>query len=282
MPRHAWHLMVTSGVVLALALGNAAAQSDAPLKPPPPNYEIGPYDVLLITVWGQEDISGKYTVEQDGSFTFPLLGRVSTRGLTLRAFELQLSRQLAEGLFKDPQVTASVLEYHSRRVFVVGEVRQPGTHVLSGDMSVIEVLARAGSTTTNAADHLLVVRSAHAGSPVLPNQPQATEVIRVELSDIEGGELSKNVSLQNGDTVFVPRSAVVYVTGRVRSPGGYPLGQDMTVLQALALAGGATDFGATNRIRIRRVVAGTEREIKVELTTLVEAGDTIVVPERFF
>jgi polysaccharide export outer membrane protein len=56
----------------------------------------------------------------------------------------------------------------------------------------------------------------------------------------------------------------------------------MTVLQALSLAGGATDFGATNRISIRRTVSGQEREMKVELTTPVEAGDTIVVPERFF
>jgi polysaccharide export outer membrane protein len=161
-------------------------------------------------------------------------------------------------------------------------VRQPGTHTLAGDMSVIEVLSRAGSTTTNAADHVLVVRPSRPEGPVLPDQDQAAEVIRVALRDIEGGELSKNVSLRDGDTLFVPRAAVVYVTGRVRNPGAYPLGQKMTVLQALSLAGGATDFGATNRISIRRTVSGQEREMKVELTTPVEAGDTIVVPERFF
>jgi polysaccharide export outer membrane protein len=267
--------------LLGVAVPQAAVQ-DAVALQPPASYIIGPQDVLLVTVWNQPDISGKYTVEQDGSFTFPLLGRVATGGLTLRALELELSRQLAEGLFKDPQVTVSVLEYRSKRVFVVGEVRQPGTHVLSGDMSVIEVLARAGSTTSSAADHVLVVRPAKPEGPVLPDQDQAAEVIRVALRDIEGGVLSNNVSVRDGDTLFVPRAAVVYVTGRVRNPGGYALGQNMTVLQALALAGGATDFGATNRIRIRRVVNGKEREIKGELTTAVEAGDTIVVPERFF
>jgi polysaccharide export outer membrane protein len=281
MTRHAGNVIVASGLLLALATPHAIAQ-DAIVGKRPADYIIGPQDVLLISVWNQPDITSKYTVEQDGSFTFPLLGRVASGGLTLRALELALTRQLAEGLFKDPQVTVSVLEYRSKRVFVVGEVRQPGTHVLAGDMSVIEVLARAGSTTTNAADHVLVVRPAMAQGPVLPDQDQATEVIRVALRDIEGGELSKNVFVRDGDTVFVPRAEVVYVTGRVRSPGSYPLGEDLTVLQALSLAGGATDFGATNRIRIRRVVNGKEREIKVELTTLVEAGDTIVVPERFF
>jgi len=281
MTRHLWNLIVASGFLLAVAAPHVAAQ-DAVASQPPANYIVGPHDVLLVTVWNQPDVSGKYTVEQDGSFTFPLLGRLASAGLTLRALELELTRQLAAGLFKDPQVTVSVLEYRSKRVFVVGEVRQPGTHVLAGDMSVIEVLARAGSTTTNAADHVLVVRPAKADGPVLPDEDQATEVIRVALQDIEGGELSKNIFVRDGDTVFVPRAEVVYVTGRVRNPGGYALNPNMTVLQALALAGGATDFGATNRIRIRRVVNGKESEIKVELTTAVEAGDTIVVPERFF
>jgi polysaccharide export outer membrane protein len=117
---------------------------------------------------------------------------------------------------------------------------------------------------------------------VLPDQDQSAEVIRVELRNLEGGELSKNVSVRDGDTVFVPRASSVYVTGRVRNPGVYPFGQNMTVLQALSLAGGATDFGATNRIKIRRQVAGREREIGVDLTSPVEAGDTIVVPERYF
>lgn len=281
MTRHVRILIAASGFLLAVAAPHGATQ-DAGALQHPASYIIGPHDVLLVTVWNQPDVSGKYTVEQDGSFTFPLLGRVATGGLTLRALELELSRQLADGLFKDPQVTVSVLEYRSKRVFVVGEVRQPGTHVLAGDMSVIEVLARAGSTTPSAADHVLVVRPAKPEGPVLPDQDQTADVIRVALRDIEGGVLSNNVSVRDGDTLFVPRAAVVYVTGRVRTPGAYALGQNMTVLQALALAGGATDFGATNRIRIRRVVNGKEREIKVELTAAVEAGDTIVVPERFF
>jgi polysaccharide export outer membrane protein len=68
----------------------------------------------------------------------------------------------------------------------------------------------------------------------------------------------------------------------VRSPGAYAVGRDTTVLQALSLAGGATEFGALNRVRVVRTVGGDERELKVRLSDLVQAGDTIVVPERFF
>src|SRR5688572_2573919 len=119
MTRHTWHLIVASALLLALAAPHAEVQ-DAAAPQPSGNYIVGPHDVLFVTVWNQPDISGKYTVEQDGSFTFPLLGRVVTGGLTLRAFELELTRQLAAGLFKDPQVTVAVLEYRSKRVFVVG------------------------------------------------------------------------------------------------------------------------------------------------------------------
>jgi polysaccharide biosynthesis/export protein len=268
--------------LMAVGAVSAAQEPAATSLVPPANYVIGPHDALSITVWNQPDISSKYTIEQDGSFTFPLLGRVAAAGLTLRDLELELTRQLGAGLFKNPHVTVAVLEYRSKRVFVVGEVRQPGTYPLNGAMSVIEALARAGSTTANAAAHVLVVRASRAGGPVLPADPNAGQVIRVDLRDIEDGELSKNIPLQDGDTVFAPRESLVFVTGRVRNPGAYPLGESLTVLQAISLAGGATDFGAVNRIKIRRLVNGKERELKVELTSAVVAGDTIVVPERYF
>ena len=278
-----YHTPLRLACTLLLLCSPLRAQEATPATtvPVPANYVIGPHDVLNISVWDQNDISGKYTVEQDGTFSFPLLGRVAATGLTLRELETALTRRLADGLFRDPQVTIAVIEYRSRRVFVVGEVRQPGTHTLNGEVSVIEVLARAGSTNAAAADHVLVVRPVNGGGPVLPGQDQTAEVIRVELRDLEGGALAKNVSLRDGDTLFVPRAAVVYVTGRVRNPGSYPLAAGMTVLQALSLAGGPTDFGATNRIRVRRGT-GTGREFKAELTTPIEPGDTVVVPERFF
>jgi len=114
--------------------------------------------------------------------------------------------------------------------------------------------------------------------------PDAADAVvtRVNLEQLQSGRLARNVSLQDGDTVFVPRADMVYVFGQVRSPGAYPIPTETTVLQALSLAGGVTDRGATNRVRIVRLVDGKEREVPVELADQVRAGDTIIVPERFF
>jgi len=117
---------------------------------------------------------------------------------------------------------------------------------------------------------------------VLPNQAEASELIRVDLNDLQRGVGASNITLRDGDTVFVPRAEPVYVFGQVKNPGAYPIQKDTTVLQALSLAGGVTDRGSTTRLRLIRVVEGKKTEMKAKLTTVVQAGDTIVVLERFF
>lgn len=247
------------------------------------NYIVGPQDVLSITLFDQQDLSGKYTVEADGTFTFPLIGRVKAGGQTLRDIEGTLRAQLADGYFKNPQVSVSVEQYRSRRVYVLGEVRLPGTVPLAGDMTLIEALARAGSATGDAADEVLIVRSTNggAGGPILPDNAGA-QVLRVDIKELQGGRLSENASLRDGDTVFVPRAELVYAFGQVKSPGAYSLRRDTTVLQVLSLAGGVTDRGAVGRIRIVRVVKGKRSELRAKLEDVVLAGDTVIVPERFF
>src|SRR5262249_60555204 len=126
------------------------------------DYVIGPQDVLTIQVFDQADLGGKYTVEADGTFSFSLIGRVLAGGLTLRAFETELRKQLADGYFKNPQVTVAVETYRSQRVFVMGEVRQPGPVPLTGGMTLIEALARAGSTLSTASGDVAIVRAPKA------------------------------------------------------------------------------------------------------------------------
>ncbi len=261
----------------SLSWGQPAQQAD---------YVVGPQDVLSITVWDQNDLSGKFTVETDGSFTFPMIGRVQAGGLTLRQVENELKKRLADGYFKNPQLTVAVETYRSQRVFITGEVRTPGTYTLTGDMSLIEALSRAGSTTQFAGAEVVIVRSGDgktANGPLLPNQAEGATSIRVDLKELQSGGLSQNVPLKDGDTIFVPAAETVYVFGQVKTPGAYPLRtKNTSVLQALSLAGGVTDRGSTGRIKIVRIVNGKKVEIKVGLTDLVQPGDTVVVPERYF
>ena len=266
--------------VLALAVCALEARQTGQ----PTNYVIGPQDILTITSFDQEDLTGKYPVDSDGSFTFPLIGRVQAGGLTLRQLEAQLKKQLKDGaIFKDPQLSVGVEEYRSQKIHIVGEVRMPASYPLTGDMTLIEAIARAGSTLPTASGEALIVRAkdkTHTG-PTMPNA-ENTEVTTVDLRELQSGALSKNIQLRDGDTIFVPRAESVYVFGQVKNPGAYPVQRNTTVLQALSLAGGVNERGATGRITIMRIEKGKQVEVKVKLTDVVRPGDTIMVPERFF
>ncbi|MGE5359682.1 MAG: SLBB domain-containing protein [Bacteroidales bacterium] len=263
-------------LVLAFSFGSSAmAQTE---------YVVGPQDVLTITVFDQAELTGKFTVDADGTFAYPILGRLKASGLTLRALENEIKRLLTGDYIKNPQVTVAVEQYRSQRIFVHGEVRTPGTYPLKGDMTLLEALASAGSTTPTAGDEALVVRprSGKAQGPILPGQQADAETIRVSLKDLQAGTLAGNVALRDGDTVVVPKAKPVFVTGQVRNPGAYTVEPGMTVLQAIALAGGVTERGSTGRIKIIRVVKGSPVELKAKVTNLVQPGDTVVVPEKYF
>lgn len=245
-----------------------------------PDYSVGPQDVLTITVFGEAELSGKYTVEQDGSFTFPQIGRIKAGGLTLRALEQELRKQLADGYLRNPQVAVAIETYRSQRILILGEVRSPGEYQLAGEMTLLAALARAGSTSPTAGREVLIVRTprraASSGDDIEP------EIIRIDLADLQAGNMGLNLLLMDGDTVNVPKAQSVFVSGQVKSPGGYAVEPGMTLLQVLSLAGGLTDRGSDGRITIVRVVDGKQKEIKGKLTDLVQPGDTIVVKERFF
>jgi polysaccharide export outer membrane protein len=275
---------------LAAAFVILALTASAFAQPSPPaaatDYVVGPHDVLTITSYDQADLSGKFAVEADGTFTYPLIGRFRAGGLTLRKVEETLKAQLKdEGYFRNPQITVAVEQYRSQKVFIVGEVRSPGSYPVSGDMTLVEALARAGSTLPTASGEVIIVHPAAGqavAGPILPTQEGADNTVRLDLRELQNGALANNTALRDGDTIFVPRAESIYVFGQVKNPGAYALQQRNTsVLQALSLAGGVADRGSTSRIRIVRIVSGEKKELKVTLTDAVRPGDTIIVPERF-
>ncbi len=269
MKRHSRALVLFILPWLCLAPRAARAQAD---------YRIGVQDVLTITVFGESDLTGKYTVEGDGTFLFPLIGRVKAAASTQRELEAELKKRLADGYLKNPQITIAIESGRSQRIFVLGEVKAPGEYPLAGDMSLLAALARAGSTTQMAGREAVIVRQSHKTGE--PNE--AADVIKVDLVALQEGNLALNIPLQDGDTVNVPKAQSVYVSGQVKAPGAYPVDPGTTVLQVLSLAGGVTDRGADNRIKIQRIVKGKRAEVKGKLTDAVQPGDTIIVPEKFF
>jgi polysaccharide export outer membrane protein len=279
--------VLAAAFIALLSIASAASAQPAPAQPQPAakgdaNFVIGPNDKIRVTVWNHANISGEYTIERDGSFTFPLIGRVDATGMTVVMLEQELRRQLMNGFYKDPQVTAALVENRSSKIFLVGELRTPGAYPITGEVTLIEALAKAGSTGPEAADHALIIRSDRAQGPVMPGQDASAKVTRIDLRELGTGRLSADAMVHEGDTVYVPRAANIYIYGEVRRPGSYPIGQATTVRQALSLAGGVSDFGAVNRLKILRIVDGAETTLKARLDDLLKPGDTLIVPERYF
>jgi polysaccharide biosynthesis/export protein len=261
-------------LLLTLALLTGAAST----LPAQTDYVVGPQDVLTVTVFGEAELSGKYTVEQDGTFTFPQIGRVKAGGMTLRNLEQELKTKLADGYLKNPQVAVAIENYRSQRILIMGEVRTPGEYQLNGEMTLLAALARAGSTTTTAGHEATIVRPKKNPKP----GEEVTQIIKVDLAALQAGNMSLNLQLQDGDTINVPKAQSVFVAGQVKNPGAYAADTNATVLQVLSLAGGLTDRGSDSRIRIQRTVNGKQVEIDAKLTDVVKPGDTIIVRERFF
>lgn len=247
-----------------------------------PVYTLGADDALKISVFDEPALSGEYRVDADGSFSYPLLGRIVVRGLSVRDVEQMLKKRLEDGFVNRAEVTVEVTEFRSRSIFIMGEVRQAGKYPLQGDVTLLELLALAGSLTGDAGDEIRILRARDGSVPVaaLQNEEDAT-VIRISLDDLKAGRFSQNLLLQDGDTIVVPSAERFYVAGHVRQPGSFVLRRGMTMQQAIVEAGGLTERGTTRRLKVRRKFGEEYRVISVELTDLVQPHDTIQVAQRF-
>jgi polysaccharide biosynthesis/export protein len=270
-------LLIPTLVALLSLSGPQAAPAAAP-----PAYVVGPQDELSIVVFGEEDLRKNVTLDQDGTFDFPYIGRVKAGGLTARAIGEEIASRLKK-FYVNPQVSVEVAKFRSQNVFVFGQVHAPGQYPLSGNMSVLQALAAAGSPTPAAAPYVIVSRPA-GSEPRLPREESGGGTsLRITLKELQSGQAPAGFVLRDGDTVTIPKAETIFVTGQVKIPGSYVIEGELTVMQAIAMAGGATEKGAPNRVRIFRTVDGKQQEVKgVKLSDLVRAGDTIDVPQRYF
>jgi len=266
----------------------------APVQPvatTSPIYQVGPADVLNIKVLDEPGLTNLYAVDSDGSITFPFLQRVDVGGKTVREIETLLTKALVPDWLNKPQVSVEIEKFRSRRIYVLGEVRTPGTYNIEGPMTLLEVIARAGSFTAAAGPEIIVQRykdgiaAAVVSGPVLPDDPRGATVLRVNIEALREGRLSTNILLQDSDTIVIPEADRFYVTGFVKTPGFFVLKPNMSVRQAIAVAGGLTERGSSRGLIIIRKVKDKngvvrDTEVKVKMTDLVRPNDTIQVRQR--
>ncbi|GAC1663311.1 MAG: hypothetical protein NVS9B4_17950 [Candidatus Acidiferrum sp.] len=167
----------------------------APVGSNDPEYRIGPQDVLRIDVWKEVDISRTVPVRPDGKISLPLLNDVQAAGLTA----MQLANGIADGLKKyisSPQVTVSVSEINSRRIYVTGEVTRPSAFPLIPNMTVLQALTSSGGFTQFAkTKKIYVLRTKDGKQEKYPfNYKEA----------VEGKKPEQNIFLQPGDVIVVP------------------------------------------------------------------------------
>lgn len=263
-----WILAVTLLLYFWVPVSTRAAETD---------YRIGEGDVLRVLVYDNPDLNSNARVSGQGTIIFPLVGEVSIGGLTVSQAAQKIGRALANGYIRDPQVTVFVEEFRSQRVTIMGEVRTPGLHELSGSTSLMELISKAGGLTPDADFQATINRK--RSSP-----DEAEQKINVNLRDLlDRRDGAADVALQDGDSVFIPRAGVYYVTGQVRRPGSFRLEPGTSVIKAITMAGGFTELAAQKRIRIIRKVDGVENVMqRVPFHAPVSHEDVIVVPESFF
>src|SRR6185436_18864422 len=149
--------------------------------------------------------------------------------------ERKLATLLAEGYLKRPQVSVSVRQYRSQRVFVTGEITKPGPYGLRPDRSLLALVQDIGDFTAQIGHEVVVIRppsSVPAGDgedgstppvarpgPSLPGEVPGSELFRVNLRELRAGYPGKDMRLEPGDTVYFPKAAQIYVTGHVARPG---------------------------------------------------------------
>lgn len=224
--------------------------------------KLGPGDLIELNVYNVPELTTKARVSNSGDVYLPLVDYVHVAGLTQEEAQTVIEKRLDEGGFvRSPHVTIFVDEANSQGVTVLGEVTKPGVYPDPADRKLYQVISEAGGFTASASRKIAVIR---------PNLPEA---IRVDLPRNLADDLTGNIEILPGDTINVPKAPIIYVVGDVGRPSGLLVDNGtLTVLQALALAGGTNRTAKMNGARIIRKGGPTGMtETRLELKKMLEA-----------
>lgn len=246
----------------------------APLDmvPVPPDYVIGPGDELRIRVWGQVNFSADVRVDRSGEVYVPQVGEVHVAGLPFSGLDAHLRAAISR-VYKNFDLTADVGQIRAIQVYLAGNARRPGVYTVSSLSTLVDALFASGGPSTAGSFRHIILRRAGA------------EVTDFDLySLLVHGDKSKDVSLQNGDVLYIPPvGPQVAVTGSVKNSAIYELRAGESLDEALADAGGASGIAAHARISIERIDEHRDRSTmevawdQAGLATPLAEGDLIRV-----
>ena len=268
----------TAVAVLALIVpaAQALAQSALPANVAAAQYRLALGDTIRITVFQSPDLSLETRITEAGVISYPLLGSVTLAGLTVAEAEQRIASGLRAGNFvNQPQVSINVVTARGNQVSVLGQVGRPGRYPLeTGEVRLTDILATAGGAGQGGSDIVVVVGTRNG-------QQYRVEV---DLPTVFGpNRRGADILLQNGDVIWVERAPTIYMYGEVQKPGAMRLERGMTVMQALASAGGLTQRGTARGLRVsRKDAGGTVREIEPTMNDTLRPDDVVFVRESVF
>ncbi len=224
--------------------------------------KLGPGDLVEVNVYNVPELTTKARVSGAGDVYLPLIDYVHVDGLTQEEAQALIEKRLSDGGFvRSPHVTIFVDEAASQGVNIIGEVMKPGIYPDTADHKLYEMLSQAGGFTQQASRKISVVRKGE------------TQPIQVDLPRNLADDVSKNIDILPGDTISIPKAPIIYVVGDVGHPSGLLVDNgSLTVLQALALAGGTNKTAKLGGARIiHKGANGLMTESKVEIKKMLEA-----------
>jgi len=252
------------------------------------DYRIGPKDLLEISVFGLDELNKIVRVSQDGKISLPLVGEVEVEGITKTELEKKLGQLLEEKYLQNPQVTVFIRDYQSKRVSVLGAVRNPGPYELLGRQTLLQIISEAGGITNESGKEIIVIREVEDG---------ASASLKISIEDlILKGDARLNIPLQPNDIINIPIDRIVniYVFGQVKKPGalGVRRSNIPTLLQAIGQAGGFLERASKRKVLIKRIDDdGKEVKIIVNVKSIIKGtrkdiqlleNDVVIVPETIF
>jgi len=213
------------------------------VPPPDSALRIGAGDLLEFSVYNVPELAAKIRVSNNGDAYLPLIDYVHIADLTVEEAQTVIEKKLSDGGFlKDPHVTIFVAQFASQGLSVLGEVAHPGILPAIGQQRLFDVISAAGGLTDKAGKTVSITHRNQQDKPVV-----------VELARHLEDKPEGNVPVYPGDTIIVRKADIVYVVGDVARPSGFVMERGgLTVLQAVALAGGTTPTAKLNGVQIIR------------------------------
>lgn len=189
---------------LGCASSNVQKYSAEEIKPVTlSEFILGPGDTIDVNVWRQDKLSKKIKIDAYGNFSYPFIGEINASGMSIHTLKEKLEEGLSQ-YYVDPIVTLSVFAVQSQKVFVLGEVSKPGVFYLDSPTNVLEAISKSGGFTIDAKDKNVLVIRGDKNSPT---------IIKLDLlAAVRSADIQQNISLQNGDIVYVPATYIANVS----------------------------------------------------------------------